>query len=75
MSQNNVLENVLMHNFVIVSVDKEGYFSMSSRPMFHGSAADAKKECERLATMKPGIAYVACQLIGGARIPSGLQSF
>lgn len=75
MSQNNALINVSARNYIVASVDKDGLFSMSSRPMFHNSLDSAMKECARLAEAAPGKAYVACHFSGGALVPSGTVTF
>lgn len=75
MSLNQALSQVQARNYVIASIDKEGLFSMSSRPMFHGTLDAAITECGRLAQAGSGKAYVVCQLRGGAILPTSLQVF
>lgn len=72
MSQVNALKQVAARQFVVASVDSQGYFSIASRPFFHPSINDANGECQRLAVMHPGKAFVALQLAGGA-LANGVQ--
>jgi hypothetical protein len=74
MSQVNALNHVKEHSCVVGSIDSEGYFSLASRPFFHPTAAEASKECQRLALAHPGKAFVAMYLAGGS-ITSTLVNF
>jgi hypothetical protein len=70
MSQINALAQVKARKFIIGTIDYNGYFSLSSRPFYHGTDLEAKRECTRLATLNPGKAFIYMQLAGGAMLPA-----
>ncbi len=73
MSQTNALNQVRSRNFIVGTIDANGYFSVSSRPYFHATLPDAQRECIRLANSHPGKAFVPMQLSGGAYLPAAVH--
>jgi hypothetical protein len=73
MSQSNALAQVKARAFIIGTIGDEGYFSVSSRPFFHGTQADALRECARLSNQNPGKAFVAMQMVGGTFLPQAIK--
>lgn len=69
-TQEKALEQVACRNFIIGTVDGDGYFSISTRPCFHATKALALQECARLSLQHPGKAFVAMQLTGGSMLPA-----
>lgn len=65
----NALNQIASRKYIVGTVDENGYFSLSSRPYFHATHAEALKECNRLACLQPGKAYIVMQLAGGALLP------
>lgn len=70
MSLTNGIVQVQNRQFIVGSIDKDGYFSISSRPATHATLNAALVECNRLAASTPGKAFIAMQLAGGAYLPN-----
>lgn len=70
----NALNQIASRNYIIGTVDANGYFSVSSRPYFHATSAEALKECNRLAALHPGKAFVAMHLAGGSLLPAVVRT-
>jgi len=66
----NALNQIASRKYIVGTVDENGYFSLSSRPYFHATHAEALKECNRLACLQPGKAFIAMQIAGGSLLPN-----
>lgn len=60
---------VQRREFIVGSLDDKGQFSFSATPAFHKNETLALLECERLAKLNPGKAYIAVRLSGGRLVP------
>ena len=64
MSRTSALQHISARNYIVGSVDFDGYWSFAGKPVFHATEADAKRECDRLARANSGKAYVYVKLAG-----------
>ena len=60
---------VQRREFIVGSLDDKGQFGFSATPAFHKTETLALAECERLAKLNPGKAYIAVRLSGGRLVP------
>ena len=74
MNQKQQLNKVTGRNFIVGSFDADGGFCVAPNPIAHLTATSAEVECERLARISPGKAYVYMQL-RGAKLVSGITSY
>lgn len=74
MSQAQAIEQVKARRFVIATIDANGYFSMASRPFYHGNLPEVQAEVDRLAAKDSSKVFVPMQIVGGAKAVS-LQRF
>lgn len=63
------LRNVRDRNFIVVSMQEDGSFSMSKAPVAHRTSASANAERVRLAKLNPGTAYITMQFQSGSLVP------
>jgi len=60
-----LLQATNANGFIVASFSVSGGFSMSAEPVVHTTAALARQEAKRLATLNPGKYYVFLQVRGG----------
>ena len=63
------MRNVRDRNFIVVSMQEDGTFSMSKNPVAHPNSTSANSERVRLAKLNPGTAYITMQFCGGSLVP------
>ena len=68
-TQAAALHAVKQHDFIVGSVDSNGFFSVAQNPSVHTTAADARTECKRLARLTPGKAFVFLTMSGAEMVP------
>lgn len=73
----DALQAVQARCWIVGSLCEQGYFSISTSPAVHSTAQSAELECERLAKLKPGTAYISMQFRAGRLVPkvTSIQSF
>lgn len=71
------LADVQSRKWIVGSLSEAGAFSIASNPVCHTTAASAEAECERLAKINPGTAYISMQFRAGRLVPkvTSVQSF
>lgn len=71
------IEAVRNNQYIVGTMDSEGKFSISSRPVIHKDHTSAKEEAHRLAALNHGMSYIVLRFIGGALVPKvvGLYEF
>ena len=72
-SQYDGLTKVASRGYMIGSIDESGAFSFSSNPVMHSTLQSAIDEVDRLAKLKPGIAYFYVQCHGGRMVPKAVS--
>ncbi len=73
----DALSNVGARHWIVGTLCEQGNFSISPSPSVHITAQSAELECERLAKLKPGTAYISMQFRAGRLVPkvTSIQSF
>lgn len=56
--------------YVIGSIDSNGNFSISTNPVAHDTAIQARAECRRLAGLNPGKLFFFTKLGGAEYVPA-----
>ena len=69
-TQSQVLDAVRAHKYLVLSSSKEGDMSVAQNPVAHTSEESARKECQRLARISPGKAFIIVELTGAELIPT-----
>ena len=69
------LNDVKNRKFIVGSINSQGDFSISTKPVRHDSLDSAERECDRLSRLSPGTAYIAMQLSGGRLQPKIVDTF
>jgi hypothetical protein len=62
------------HQFIVVSVDPSGNFSLSKRPRIHGSYAEALHESQRLASLNVGYRFLVLAVSAVSQVRAPVQN-
>ncbi len=68
-TQQAALDAIKRHDFIIGSIDANGFFSVAQNPATHSSVAEARAECRRLARLSPGKTFAFLTLSGAEMVP------
>ena len=69
--------DIRARKWIVGSLNADGNFSFSARPVRHSSQIQADEEAARLAKNNPGTVYVSVRLTGGRLVPKviGVSEF
>lgn len=59
--------------YIVLSIGNTGSWSVASMPVPHNSKDSAQKECDRLAQLYPGKAFVHLYVSGGSIVQEVLR--
>ena len=67
-TQENFINAVRNHSFIVGSVDTNGFVSFSTTPVIHTSRTSVRDEAKRLAKMSPGKLFTFVELSGAEMV-------